>query len=197
MNSKNEPKTLEERLKYLRKKNGESQDELGKLLGLSQKAISNYENPKTKTKVSLEILTKYAEHYNVSLDYLVTGISSDSILKLLEKYISITFADFSIGAGTFNCPMLQINKVFFDYLMHLARIAQNKDMPKDVAEFWLNIERKTFYEQNKHDDFTKIESVVPMPQQLIFPDEAKSDWKQADLLREINNQLFKKSPNNA
>lgn len=42
-----EPQTVGERIKFLREKNGESQQKLGEILGLTQNAISKLENGDT------------------------------------------------------------------------------------------------------------------------------------------------------
>lgn len=84
-----EPQTVGERIKFLREKNGESQQKLGEILGLTQNAISKLENG--DTSLTLENQIRIAEHYNVSHDYICTGRNNDSILTLLEKYLSLKY----------------------------------------------------------------------------------------------------------
>lgn len=188
MNIYNPSKEVGERIKNLRVKKGESQEKLGETIGISQKSVSNIENG--ITPLALDIQIKIAEHYNVSHDYLCTGKDSDSILNLLEKYVSLKYTNLSNGLESFNYPVLEINKVFFDYLIRSARAQNEKYMDDDVREIWVEKEINKFYERNKNNSFTESESVVPLPQQLIYPDEHKSEWKQTDLLREINKQLL-------
>lgn len=57
------------RIKYLRAEKGISQNELAKALGLTQQAISAYENGLREP--DLETLQKIADFFDVSLDYLL------------------------------------------------------------------------------------------------------------------------------
>lgn len=56
------------RIKDLRAEKGISQNELAKALGLTQQAISAYENGLREP--DLETLQKIADFFNVSVDYL-------------------------------------------------------------------------------------------------------------------------------
>lgn len=58
-----------ERLKFLRLQHGLSQAELGRILGFSYQAISNYENGKREPRIS-EII-QFADYFKVSIDYLL------------------------------------------------------------------------------------------------------------------------------
>lgn len=91
----------------------------------------------------------------------------------------------------YKCRFLEISKVFFEYLIHSARAQSDNYIRDDMSEMWSEKEIKNFYERNKNNRFLKLKTVVSLPQQLIYPDEQKSSWKQTDLLREINRQLFK------
>ena len=61
-------KLFAERLKFLRLEKKRTQSEAGDLLGLSQSAYSKYELG--EQKVTLHLMKKIAQCYNVSLDYL-------------------------------------------------------------------------------------------------------------------------------
>ena len=190
-------KSIGERIKQLREKKGESQTKLGEIIGLSQNAISKIE--KGDTQLTLENQFSIAEHFNVSHDYLCTGKDNDSILKLLEKYISLKYQNISNGEKEkFLYPVLSINKVYFDYLVKIANAKRVSDMPDDIRELWVEKEETVFYTHNKKNDFSVSESIVPLPQSLIYPDDEKAEWKQSDLLREMNNLLLEnaKSTNN-
>ena len=188
MKSEKEPKTVGERIKFLREKNGESQKELGDALGLTQNSISKLEND--KTALMLEHQIRIAEHFNVSHDYLITGRDSDSILELLKKYVSIEFRKISEGTARMVCPVMKINKAFFRYLFKIARVEGDADIPVSVREVWIKEEKEVFYNSNRKNDFLKVETIVPLPPELIYPDEQKDSWKQSDLLRELNNFLL-------
>ena len=58
-------------LKELRKERNLTQEELGELIGISKVSISNYENGKRNPDV--EMLLKFSDYYNVSIDYLIRG----------------------------------------------------------------------------------------------------------------------------
>lgn len=58
-----------EHLRYLRKQNNMTQEELGKLLHLSINAISNYETGKQEP--SLSTLIKISKIFNMSVDELL------------------------------------------------------------------------------------------------------------------------------
>lgn len=192
--SNNEPISVGERIKNLREEKGESQEKLGEAVGLSQNSISKLE--KGMTNLTLENLCNMAEHFNVSIDYICTGKNSDSILMLLEKYISLNFSELSEGEDIhLKYPVIRIRKYFFNYLMRKATAQKDKYLPNDVKEMWIEKETKSFYEQDKEDTLAETASVVPVPPQLIYPDDSKNDWKQSDLLRELNKYLME-NPNN-
>ena len=188
MNSNNQPKTVGERIKFLRKKNKETQEELGEALDLTQKSISNIEN--NITVLNVENLTKIANHYNVSTDYICIGTNSSSILELLEKYISIKFTNLNIGDSHYKYPTLQINSLFFDYLIQIAHAKQVEFIYDEIREDWIEKITKTFYENNKSKKLNLNNKFIPVPEHLILPDENKRDWKLGDLLREINNLIY-------
>lgn len=75
-------KTLGDRLKTLRKENGKSQKEFGKLFGLSESAIGMYE--RNERKPDYDTLEKFADFFNVSTDYLL-GRELSSEHHLLPK----------------------------------------------------------------------------------------------------------------
>lgn len=187
--SNNEPISVGERIKNLREEKGESQEKLGEAVGLSQNSISKLE--KGMTNLTLENLRNMAEHFNVSIDYICTGKNSDSILMLLEKYISLDFSELSEGEDIhLKYPVIRIRKYFFNYLMRKATAQKDKYLPNDVKEMWIEKETKSFYEQDKEDTRAETTFVVPVPPKLIYPDDSKNDWKQSDLLRELNKYLM-------
>lgn len=195
MNNKGTPKTVGERIKYLREKKQESQEKLGEAIGLSQNSISKLE--KGETQLTLENQYSLAKHFNVSHDYLITGKDNDSLLILLERYISLDYSTISEGEATLDCPVLKINKVLFNYLMRTAKARHDKYIPEDIKQAWIEREIGSFYELNETNQFTESEKVVPVPEKLIYPDDSKSDWRQSDLLREMNKELLDSSNTNS
>lgn len=58
-----------ERIRNLREDNDLTQKALGKILNVSQRAYSNYENG--DRGIPVEILSQLADYYGTSIDYLV------------------------------------------------------------------------------------------------------------------------------
>ncbi len=56
-------------LRYLREKNGVSQKQLAKILGVSQQSVNKYENQTTDPDIPR--LIQMANHFNTSVDFLV------------------------------------------------------------------------------------------------------------------------------
>ena len=57
-----------DKIRALREDSDLNQTEMGKILKISQNAISKYEN--AERSVPIEILIQYAKYFNVSLDYI-------------------------------------------------------------------------------------------------------------------------------
>lgn len=174
------------RIKILREKNDETQEALGKAIGISQDAVSKIETG--KTQLTLENQLRIAEHFNVSHDYLCKGVDSNSILNLLEKYVHMKIASASVGMETYKYPVLKIDKNFYRYLTQTVRAENTYNIPEEIRTKWMEYEIQAFYESNGTDK--EVEIVVPLPEKLIFPDEQKGDWTQSDLLRAITNDWF-------
>lgn len=67
-------KNIGDRIKELREEKGITQSELGSILGISGKTISNYE--KSDRQPSLELISKISDFFQVSTDYLINGKES-------------------------------------------------------------------------------------------------------------------------
>ena len=63
----------------IRKKLNKSQQEIADELGVTQKAVSRYENG--KTLISVEYLKEYAIRFNISTDYLLGRIDEKLPIK--------------------------------------------------------------------------------------------------------------------
>lgn len=181
-----EKTTVGQRLKDLRMKKGISQEKLAEAINLTQKAISNFET--NITPLGLEYIIKFANYFNVSCDYLINGIDSSAILNELCNYISVSYNRTIVGENSYQIPQLSINRALFEYLMVSARINIDEQIPKNIKEQWIDQEIEKFYDNSINTDFVKI---VPLPEEIIFPDDNKSEWKQSDLIRELNTKLNK------
>ena len=58
-----------DRIRDLREDNGLTQDYLGKVLNVSQRTYSRYEND--ERAIPIEVFSKLADFYNTSVDYLI------------------------------------------------------------------------------------------------------------------------------
>ena len=175
------------RIKSLRKNKKITQKKLGELIGLSQKAISNIE--KGETALTLEHQINLCKVFNVSHDYLITGIDRNSLHKELCSNVSISYKSIIVGDNLYEIPQISINKTLFNYLMTCARINKEKYIPKNIKENWLDQEIEKFY--NSKSANAKPVELIPLPQEMIYPDSNKSEWKQSDLIRELNAGLSK------
>lgn len=70
-----------DKLKNLRISKNLSQDDLGEILGVRKSSISNWEN--NKATPTYETLTKLAEYFNVTTDYLL-GFNQDDLDKIAK-----------------------------------------------------------------------------------------------------------------
>jgi len=61
--------TFGERLLYIRKKRGLSQEQLGEKTGLDKRIISRYENDKTQPNIG--VVKRFSDALQVSIDYLL------------------------------------------------------------------------------------------------------------------------------
>jgi len=70
---------LGKRLKYLRKENDITQEELAKFIGVTTSMVGMYETDARKP--SYEVLLKISKHFNVSTDYLLGRTDQRNIEK--------------------------------------------------------------------------------------------------------------------
>lgn len=84
------------RLKDLRIKNNELQEDIGKIIGVSGRAIGNYETG--KRKMSPEIVLKLAEHFNVTTDYLLGKDVDSNVFPMPDNAVPIPVVG-KISAG--------------------------------------------------------------------------------------------------
>lgn len=172
------------RIQNLRKKKGITQEELGYALELTQNSISKIETG--ATALTLSNLIKIANYFKVSTDYICTGQKGENYLSLLEKYSNLEYVSGSCGEMHYDYPILKINKSYFEYLIHIARAKSDKLIPDDIKELWINKEIQAFSNSRDFDTFTEYITVVPVPNDFIYPDDQKSDWKQSDLLKNVD-----------
>ncbi|KHO63394.1 SOS-response transcriptional repressors (RecA-mediated autopeptidases) [Thermoanaerobacter sp. YS13] len=142
------------RIRDLRTEKGISQNELAKALGLTQQAISAYENGLREP--DLETLNKIANYFNVSIDYLLgrTDIRNSDILTkagLVEfdksKTVPIPIIG-SVRAGT--------NGILaYEEILGVENVEQ--DIIKDEAKyFFLQVKGDSMYPEIKEGDLVLV-----------------------------------------
>lgn len=85
------------RLKELRQTKGLRQSELAQKVGISEQAISFYENGKRNPKI--ETLQKLADYFGVSVSYIKGEIDTEQLEKLIELAIFFCFPKTTITYG--------------------------------------------------------------------------------------------------
>lgn len=179
------------RLKETRKKNSDTQEELAEKISISKENLSKIEQG--RVNLTLENLFRIAELYHVSYDYLCKGESTSTFLNTLDKLISIEFIPCQCGEQELKYPVLKINQTLLDYLIQKALADRHSKMPDHIKELWKKELQNNFY-NNMDNDMNKAElpfntEFVLVKKDLIYPDDNKSDWKQSDLLREIDKAI--------
>lgn len=177
-------KKIGTRIKKLREKNHETQLELAKAIHVTQDNISKIETG--KVSLTLENLFSITKHYHVSCDYICTGYDADTILTLLNTYVKLQFSKGSLGEEHFTYPKMEIAKIFYRFLIQLANA--NEFLPKTLKDQWIELEESNFFKKMDNEPQEYV-SVIPLPENFIFPDDNKKEWKQTDLLREIDHHL--------
>lgn len=131
------------RIKELRKRDNETQEELAKAVHCQKATISNIEQ--SKSAPSLETIKAIAIHYKVTVDY-ICGLSEDmtilsNLLDCLCRHISLEKESFSMSKS-YKIPVISINKGFFDYLKVLARAQQFQEekIPDELINAWIEKE---------------------------------------------------------
>ncbi len=189
MDFDNTKKEIGSRIKELRKENKETQADLASILHVSPDAVAKIEQG--KTSLTLENQFAIADHYHVSHDFLCKGNDKSNTLDMLKEFISFSFQTCSLGESKMKYPLLKINQSLFKYLYNTAR-ANNGDIPPYIKDVWVEYEENNFF---KNYDTSEIIELVPVEQNLIYPDDKKENWKQSDLLREIDKRLVALSNN--
>lgn len=77
---------IAERLQELRKQAGYSQEQLAELLGLSRQAVSKWESGQGKPEI--DNIVKLTEIYDVSADYLLSGVNRAPVPAPEKKELS-------------------------------------------------------------------------------------------------------------
>lgn len=173
MDFNNIKKEIGKRIKELRHKKNESQEEFADAIGLSQNSISKIE--RGEVALTLDNLIRLTEHFNVSFDYICSGSNKESLLDVLQKYIQV--CDCSLGSIQSINLELKINSTLINYLLMAKKIDILATCP-DTREILLQDEKDTFYKMIKDDNETGTYLGIPLTNNdtLIIPDDYKKEW---------------------
>lgn len=177
-------KNVSKQLKILRKRSGETQETFASKIGTSKENYAKIEQG--KTNLTLENLTQIAEYYHVSFDFICGQEDDKTSLDKLESLIFIEYHKLDIGSQIIEYPTLNINQALFKYLLQSAYIKNNQAIPSDIKNYWMKKEIDECYDSINNK--TEMKKVVPIMEELIYPDEHKNNWKQEDLIKEISHQ---------
>lgn len=178
------------RVKRIRKQNGETQNDLAKAIHTEQSHISKIENG-TKA-LTMYNLFAIAEHYKITVDYILTGVSDSVLLEKLKKYVSAGYNSYEDGElYTYSCPVLLMNTHFFEYLLQEAKIKKDKKLSDHIKEEIIDEKKRDFYSYiAREENENEFLEVVPAPIKAVLPDDSKKDWKQYDLIKYIESAYY-------
>lgn len=92
---------LMKRVKYLRRLHKETQQDVASILGITRAAYTNFEIERRSPDI--DIVKQLAAHYNVSTDYLISGIAGSFCEKFVEAVKSFDI-DFRKAAEATKIP---------------------------------------------------------------------------------------------
>lgn len=121
--------TFGERLKYLRKHNRYTQDELATILFLDKSSISKYEN--NRNIPENDVLTRMADLFNVSIDYLLCRTNNPN-LSLIEGTLNGKPFKAEVESKNLNIDGVELDMDEFDNFIKLLK--QSFVDVKSVAE---------------------------------------------------------------
>lgn len=167
MDIKTTPEAIAKRIKYLREKNGETQNDLAISLGCNQNNISKIENGKSLTSDNLILI---AEHYHVSMDYLCKGEGGIDLLDTIEKYIRYKLAKISgidESEKTHLIPHIEINHALYNCLRQISLAKTNPDMPQKIKEQWIKEATEEFNNGIITDNYKNYISFVLLESSIL------------------------------
>ena len=123
-----------ERLREIRIKAGETQAEAGEVFGLSAQGFSSYECGKREP--SLEKLTQIADHYHVSIDWLLTGIETENTRTAKDLGLSNDAIN-SLRAIADETGQKEENRQVYE-LLKSAGVQVRESIPEPRSGFYLS-----------------------------------------------------------
>lgn len=173
-----------ERIKALRTKNFYTQTKLGEKLGIKQSEVSRLEKGDCRT-MRISILRDMSTLFNVSLDFLILGEDSDTLINKTKKLIELK-KHRCVFEDAYSYPTIEINKSFFKYLFEITRANNTRDIPTDIRDSWIQKIEDEFISSSKNlfDNSQKVSYII-VPEEILNLDPNKESENQKDVMRRI------------
>lgn len=177
-----------DRIRQIRENNGESQEELAKIIGCTQVIISKIENG----TISLNAyrLNKIAEHYHVSCDFFCKEKGANDTLTLLLEHVRLRYDECPYDDTTKQYPVLEIDTALLNYLFQMAQWENMNNIPEKARIAWQEAAKKEFNDASNKRKLEKI-AFIPFPETQISKDNTPNFWHQDELLQKTNDNLSK------
>lgn len=119
---------LGERLRFLRERNGKTQEDISKVIGTTQQIYSRYET--SKTELPVRHLLNLSSYYNVSTDYLLGRIDYQNIPPEFSNPLiqSVTIGDFVCRIDSFSS---KTKRLLVDYVNYLTYLESTEKLKKE------------------------------------------------------------------
>lgn len=150
----NELTTIGNNICKLRKSNKESQADLANALGYKQSnSISKLENG---NGITLDNLCAIANHYDVSLNYFITGKISAFSIDSLSPYINFEYTPFfnpDIDPQTYMLPVIKINSALYNALIKITVANTTEALPEKIRGEWIDAIKNEFVNTPVKEEF--------------------------------------------
>ena len=150
----NELKAIGNNICKLRESKKEKQATLAEALGYKQSnSISKLENGKG---ITLDNLIAIAKHYEVTLNYFITGENSVFSVDSLSPYINFEYTQFyspAIDTKTYMLPVIKIKSALYNALIKIAVAKNTEALPEKLKEEWISDIKSNFINTPLSDEF--------------------------------------------
>lgn len=167
MEEKTSSEAIGLRIKELREKNHETQNDLATAISCNQNNISKIEKGGSLTSDNLIAI---ANHYHVSLDYLCKGEGGFDLLDTLTKFIRFQYERTSGIDETDKShliPHIAINCSLYNCMRQISLARKNADMPESIKEQWINQAIEEFNNGKDSDNYKDFISFIALEQTVL------------------------------
>ena len=168
MENKTNRKAVGRRIQSLRKKNNETQKDLADIINSTPNSISKLETG--QMGLTFDNMLLISDHYKVSLDYLCKGEGGSNLLDTLNKYVKLSYQNYSgitDNNTVYPLPVLSINRDYFNYLIQTAIANADDNIPETLKEQWIEMETRKFTENIIHDTYKEYANVIPVKESIV------------------------------